>query len=147
MMRLCRLALVGMLIGTALPGFASKEETLQELLARAESARPEDRPGPYVEAAERQLKAADNLYEAGKSEEAKAAVNDVATYSQKAQEAALQSGKRLKQTEIALRKMAARLRDIKRTLSFEDQAPVQAAADQLENLRTDLQKRMFSKNK
>ena len=37
------------------------------------------------------------------------------TYSEKAHDAAIQAGKKLKSTEIALRKMAAKLRDIKRT--------------------------------
>jgi hypothetical protein len=43
--------------------------------------------------------------------------------------------------------MAAKLRDIKRSLNFDDQAPVQAAADRLENLRTDLLSHMFGKGK
>jgi len=136
-----------LLLVSALMVFAGKEETVQELIARAETAKPDDRPGLYVEAARRQLKAADELYTAGKPDEARVTVGDVVTYSEKAQDAALQSGKRLKQTEIALRKMAAQLRDLQRTLSYEDQAPVQAAAERLENLRTDLQQRMFGKKK
>ncbi len=44
-----------------------------------------------------------------------------------------------------LRKMAAKLRDIKRTLVFEDQAPVQATVDHLEQVRTELLARMFGK--
>jgi hypothetical protein len=71
----------------------------------------------------------------------------VATYSEKAHDAAIQSGKKLKNTEIDFRKMSAKLRDIKRTLNFDDQAPVQAAADRLESLRTDLLSHMFGKGK
>jgi soluble cytochrome b562 len=127
--------------------FASRQETLQELIARAESARPEDRPALYVEAAERQLKSADELYTAGKVDDAQAALKDVVTYSEKAHDSAIQSGKKLKNTEIAFRKMAAKLRDIKRTINFDDQPPVQAAADRLESLRTDLLFHMFGKGK
>ena len=39
--------------------------------------------------------------------------------------------------------MAHKLRDMKRTLSFEDQAPVQDAIDRLEHVRTDLLTKMF----
>jgi polyhydroxyalkanoate synthesis regulator phasin len=126
---------------------AYKTETLQELMARAESARVEDRPALCVEIAERQLKSVDELYSAGKVDEARTALKDVVTYSEKAHDAAMQSGKKVKNTEIAFRKMATKLRDIKRSLNFDDQAPVQAAADRLEALRTDLLSHMFGKGK
>ena len=126
---------------------AAKQETLQELVARADAARVEDRPALYIEAAERQIKAADDLYTAGKVEDARLAVADVVTYSQKAADAAIQSHKRLKDTEIAIRKMAAKLRDIKRTFNFDDQPPAQDAADHMEKLRTDLLSHMFGKGK
>lgn len=135
------------LLVTSSMTFASKAETVQELIARAEAARVEDRPALYAEAAEHQLKSADELYTAGKVEDAQAAVKDVVTYSEKAHDAAIQSGKKLKNTEIDLRKMAAKLRDIKRSLNFDDQAPLQTAADRLENLRTDLLSHMFGKGK
>jgi len=129
----------------AIFAFAGKPDPLAELIARADAARPEDRPAIYVEIATHQLKAADEAYTAGKIETARAAVNDVVTYSTKAHDASIQTAKKLKSTEIALRKMAARLRDIQRSLSYEDQPPVQAAAEQLENLRTDLLTHMFGK--
>jgi hypothetical protein len=131
---------VAMLLATA-----AKEESLPQLIARADSARPEDRPQLYTEIAERQLHSADQLYTDGKVDEAQAAVTDVVNYSQKATDAATQTGKKLKNTEIAVRKMAEKLRDIKRSLAFEDQAPVQTAIDRLETQRTSLLDRMFGK--
>jgi hypothetical protein len=142
-----RILISALLLVASLQTFASKPESLQEMIARADSARIEDRPGLYVEIAERQLKSADELYTGGKVDDAQSAVKDVVTYSGKAHDAAIQSGKRLKNTEIDFRKMAAKLRDIKRSLNFDDQAPVQAAADRLESLRTDLLSHMFSKGK
>jgi uncharacterized tellurite resistance protein B-like protein len=127
--------------------FANKTETLQELIVREEAARVEDRPALCTEIAERQLKSADESYTAGRIEEAQAALKDVVSYSEKAHDAAIQSGKKLKNTEIDFRKMAAKLRDIKRSLNFDDQAPVQTAADRLESLRTDLLSHMFGKGK
>jgi hypothetical protein len=142
-----QVTILAILFTTSLLASGNKTETLQELIARAESARVEDRPALYVEIAERELKSANELYTAGRVDEARTAVQDVVTYSEKAHDAAIQSGKRVKNTEIEFRKMAAKLRDIKRSLNFEDQAPVQAAAERLETLRTDLLSHMFGKGK
>ncbi|HEY7098409.1 MAG TPA: hypothetical protein VH437_16915 [Terriglobales bacterium] len=124
---------------------AKKEETLEELVARAEAAKIESQPDLFIEAAERQLAAAGDAFTAGNSEQGLKAVQDIVTYSDKAGTAADKSGKKLKHTEIALRKMAAKLRDIKRTVEFENQAPIQDAADHLEQLRSNLLNRMFGK--
>jgi hypothetical protein len=142
-----RIPIIAILLATSLLAFAFKQESLQEMIARADAARLEDRPALYLEIAGRQLKSADQLYTAARVDDAQAALKDVVTYSEKAHDAAIQSGKRLKNTEIDFRKMAAKLRDIKRNLNFDDQAPVQAAADRLENLRTDLLSHMFGKGK
>lgn len=127
--------------------WALKDETLEELMARADRANIEDRPALCIEVAQRQLKSADELYRAGDTNKAKAAINEVVAYSQEAHDASAQTGKRLKNTEIALRKMAEKLRDIKSTLNYADQAPVQAAANKLEAMRTDLLSRMFGKER
>lgn len=142
-----RVIILVILILSTLTALAAKEETVDDLIARAKSARLEEQPRIYVDIAELQLKTADNSYTAGKVEEGQAAVENLVKYSEKAREASIKSGKRVKNTEIAVRKMAARLRDIKRSLAFEDQAPVQSAIDHLEKMRTDLLNRMFSKEK
>ena len=130
---------------TMASSWAKKEETLEQLKTRAESANLEERASVCVEIAERQLTNADILYTEGNAERARAAVNDVVTYTEKARDAATQSGKRLKPTEIAVRKMAHRLSDIRRTLNFEDQPPVQEAIEHLEKIRTELLSKMFGK--
>ncbi|HZQ67751.1 MAG TPA: hypothetical protein VFA68_04455 [Terriglobales bacterium] len=134
-----------LILALAAPFTLARDETLQQLVERAGAARVEDQPALYSSAAERQLKSADKLYTEGKVEEAQAAVADVVSYSDKASSAAIQSGKKLKNTEIAVRRMAAKLRDIKRSLAFEDQSPVQTAIDRLETLRTQLLTKMFGK--
>jgi len=139
--------LITILFAASVAALAQKPETVQEMAARADAAKPDERPGMYIGIAEHQLKSADDAYTAGKVDAGQAAINDVVTYSEKAHDAALQSNKKLKNIEIDLRKMASRLRDIKRSLNFEDQPPVQAAADRLENLRTDLLSKMFGKGK
>ena len=143
-MRLAAILLT--LVILVLPTLSSaKDETIPQLISRAEAARLEDRPQIYAEIAELQLRNADHLYNEGTADEAQAAVNDVVSYSDKAADAASKSGKKLKNTEIAVRKMAEKLRDIKRSLAFDDQPPVQSAIEHLETLRTDLLNRMFGK--
>lgn len=145
MKRTWAIALV-VLIACGLLG-ARKDETLDELKARAEAARLEDRPPLYTQMAHLQLEAADKLYSEGRVDEARAAVDDVVRYSDQARDAAMKTGKQLKHVEISLRKMAERLRDIRRTLAFEDQPPVQTASDRLETMRTELLAHMFGKEK
>jgi hypothetical protein len=123
-----------------------KELSLEELKARAQHAKPDERSNLCIQIAERQVEAADKFFTDGKVEEAESAIRDVVSYSEQASQAAGQTGHRLKNTEIAMRRMAHRLADIKRTLPFEDQASVQAAVDTLDKIRTDLLSRMFGKN-
>ena len=126
---------------------AAKDETLAELKARVESARLEDRPTLCMLIAHQQLHNADKLYTDGQVEQARAALDDIVTYSEKARDSAAQSKKHLKNVEIAVRKISEKLHDIKRTLAFEDQPPVEQAIKRLEDIRTALLKEMFAKDK
>lgn len=135
--------LIGMLCGLAF----SEQETVSQLVERAKNAPLDHQPELYIKAAKGQLKLLLQLYDEGKVDEARAALSDVVTYSDHATDAATKTRKRLKGTEIDLRKIAEKLRDLKRTLNFEDQSPVQEAADHLENLRTNLLGLMFGKEK
>lgn len=143
-MRRLSLAIMIVVLGCG-PAAANKDESLPELMQRADSARAEQRVNLSVEVARRQLHSADELFKNANIDAARSALKDVVKYSENAHDAAAESGKRLKDTEIALRKMAAKLRDIQRTLNLEDQPPVQAAVDRLEVMRTDLLSRMFGK--
>jgi len=122
----------------------AKEETVDVLKSRFESARPEDRAELGMRIAQHQLRNADSLYSEGRAETAAAAVDDIATYSEKARDAAIQTNKRLKNVEIDVRKIAQKLRDVKRTLAFEDQPAVEQAIRRLEDVRTSLLKVMFA---
>ncbi|HZS96831.1 MAG TPA: hypothetical protein VFA40_08620 [Terriglobales bacterium] len=124
----------------------SKELTLEQLKARLQNAKPDDRATLSAQVAEHQVENADKLYAAGKSEEAVAAIHEVVSYSEQAQKAAEQSGKKLKNVEIAVHRMAHRLTEIKRSLPFDDQATVQEAVERLDKIDSDLLNRMFGKN-
>jgi hypothetical protein len=126
----------------------AKKASLDELKEKLKSAtRPDDKASLATQIAEAQVDAADKLFKQGKFEEGQQAVSEVASYTQQAHDAAIVTGRRLKNLEISVRKMAHRLTDIKRQLTFEEQAPVQAAVDQLEKIRTDLLNRMFKAGK
>lgn len=145
-MRRLNVLLLAVVLGSMIVA-AAREETLAELKARAESARPEDRAPLCIQIAHLQLRNADKLYNEGNVEQARAAVDDIVTYSEKASDSATQSRKHLKNVEIAVRKMADKLRDIRRTLNLEDQPPVDAAVKRLEDIRTTLLDAMFRKEK
>jgi hypothetical protein len=140
-----RLAFFMLLLALACPYGAAKDETVDQLKARFESAHPEDRADLAIRIAQYQLRNADKLYSAGQSDQARAAVDDIVTYSEKARDAVTQNKKHLKHVEIDVRKMAEKLRDIKRTLAFDDQPPVEQAIRRLEDIRTTLLKEMFAK--
>lgn len=141
-----RLALCLFLLALA-ANCVAREETVADLKARLDSARPEDRPELCVRIAQLQVRAADRLYTEGHVDEARAAVEDVVTYFERARDFAITGKTHLKNVEIGARRMSEKLADIKRTLAFEDQAPVEQAVHRLEEVRTALLKEMFAAKK
>ena len=122
-----------------------KEDTLEQLKARVEHGSTDEKISSCLEISERQLTALDQLYTAGNADQAKTALDDIVTYTEKGRDLSVTSGKKLKPMEISTRKIVHRLRDIKRTLAFDDQPPLDAAIDSLESVRTDLLSKMFAK--
>ena len=141
------LAAVFLLLVCGIAALAKKEETLDQLKARLATANPEQKVGLCIEIADRQLDSADELFKAGKVEEARAVVAEVIKFADQATDASTTSGKKMKHAEIEVRKMAHRLHDIKGTLNFDDQPPVQESIDHLEHLRTLLLTKMFGTDK
>ena len=131
----------------SLPALARKEESIEQLKARVDAASPDEKVKVSLEIAERQVEAADKAFTDGNVDAAHAAVEDVAIYAEKARDAAIASGRRVKDAEIAARKMARRLDDIKRTVSFEDQPAIEKSVKRLDDVRTDLLSHMFGKDK
>ena len=118
-------------------------ETPPTLKTRADAAQGGERAILSLEYAHQQLEEANTLYTQGDVEKAEAAVREVVDYSHKAADAASTSGKRLKQTEIELRKLEHRMRDIGQSLNIDDRPPVEKAVQELEDVRADLLARMF----
>ena len=125
----------------------AKDETVEALKAKVDSTPVQDQPPLCIHIAELQLRNADTFYTEGHIDEARDAVQDIVVYSAKARDGAKESQKNLKRVEISVRKMADKLADIKRTLAFEDQAPVDDAIQRLQEIRTSLLNEMFKKEK
>src|SRR5262249_29943573 len=81
--------LILVLLAAVSMALAAKDESAEALAERAAAAPERARPSLYTDAAEIRLKAADGLYTEGKADDARAAVKDVVSYSEKAQEAAV----------------------------------------------------------
>ncbi len=129
----------------SIAAWADKRESIDALKARAEKANPKQQVQIYTEIAERQLDALDKAYNGGTVQEAQAALADVVDYGVKAAQVSAQSGKRMKHTEIAMRRMSGRLEAIRKSLDVDDRPPVADAIQKLETARTALLNRMFSK--
>lgn len=131
-------------LGFATVSWARKDESLKDLVARAEASNPAQQPDLFMEAADRQNREALAAVKANQWEGFGTALQNVVTYCDKAHAAAITSGKHIKNTEIKIRRISTRLKDIKLDVELDDQPKVQAAIDRLEQFRTDLMRKMFS---
>ncbi len=122
-----------------------QEPSVEELKGRVANVAVGDRPALCIRISERQLGDADRLYIAGDSDKAKASLADVVAYAELARDYAIQSRKREKQSEIALRKMVRKLTDMSHAVSHEDQAQIQNTIVRLQKVRDDLLVAMFPK--
>jgi uncharacterized protein YccT (UPF0319 family) len=132
-----------LIVGLVAVSSARKEETVQELVARAEAAKVEQQPDLYMEAAERQRRVALDALKAEHWDEFHQDLKDIAEYSDKAHKAAIAASKKVKNTEIKIRRISTHLRETKMNVSVDDQPAVQAVIDQLEQFRTELLRSMF----
>ena len=130
---------------TAPRATAATQVTVEELKARLSSTSIAGRPRLCIEIAERQLDATDKLYASTESEKAQATLTDVVAFSELARDYAVQSHKYQKQSEIAVRRMARKLADLKHAVVHDDQAAVQDAIKRLQRVSDDLLAAMFSK--
>ncbi len=141
-----KLTLVTILLTAALStAGAASNESLESLKARADGAELKKQPELFTKVAQFQLQEFAKASEEGNPEQAEEALQDILEYGIKAAQSSQETGKRMKQTEIAIRKISSRLEDIGRTLSFDKRQPVESAIEKLESARTDLLHHMFRK--
>src|SRR5437016_9517539 len=94
------MVLLTLLAGISVATYGSKQETLEQLIARAPSARAEDQPHLYIEIARKELEAAERSYKASENDAARKSVDELVSYSAKASDAAGQTGKDRKSTRL-----------------------------------------------
>ncbi len=139
-----RIAAMFLVIAVVLGAVASdNKDTVEQLKARAQSEKGKHLIELSVEIADRQLKTTDEAYAAGNVDQAQAALADVVEYGVRAARESTNTGKRMKQTEIALRKISDRLGEISRSVDVDSRPPVKDAIQKLEAARNDLLFRMF----
>jgi hypothetical protein len=143
----CAGAALFVLFVFSLSATPTESATVEELKARLASTRPRDRIELCIQIAERQLETADKFYSTDEPEKARTALDDVASFAEQARDSSIQSRKRQKQTEIAVRRMVRKLFDIKRAVNHEEQVSVEAAIDRLQRVRDDLLAAMFPKER
>jgi tetratricopeptide (TPR) repeat protein len=125
---------------------AGDEETIQELIAKAQS-EPDQQSELYAKVARKQVEVANDHFNQGDPAKAQEAVREAVSYAQKALVSAKERRKRLKQTDITLRKTSRRLADVARSLAFEDRPPVSQAVDEIEEIREQILDIMFGGKK
>jgi hypothetical protein len=122
---------------------AADDRNVDQLKAEAE------RPGPdqakaCAEVAERLVSVADKLFTDGESVKAQAAVQEILQYAQRARDLAIRNRKKMKETEIHLRRSRRALDDMRRTLAAEDRPQVEAVEKKLEQFGEDILEAMFA---
>jgi hypothetical protein len=132
-----------MLLATSMAMAVDKKGTIEELKQRVEKADPKDKVELAVAIVERQFDAADTAYGAGNTDEAEKELADVAQYGELAANEAANTGKRMKQTEIALRKVEDRLDNLAKSVDIEARPPVRETLTRIEKARNALLLRMF----
>jgi len=121
----------------------AKTESPAELKKYADNSNGGDRARYCIEYAHAELEYANDLFTKGDVDQAQAAVSEVMDYVRKGAAAAKSSGKRLKQTEIELRKLEKRMKDIAESLNLDDRPPVLKSVDEIEQVRAGLLTAMF----
>src|SRR4051812_17879281 len=114
-----KIAAIVLLLSAVAAQAADKKDTLEQLKTRAETAAGKHEIELATEIAERQLKTTDDAYTAGNIDQAQTALADVVEYGVRAAKEATSTGKRMKQTEIALRKISDRLDAIGKSVDLD----------------------------
>ena len=113
----------------------------------AQSASGGHRAKLFVELAHQEMEAADKAFTDGNVPLGQKLAADAGNDADEASQAALTTGKRLKDTEIDLRKLQSRTRDIGRSLSFDDRPPISKIVERIEAMREAILNRMFGGKK
>jgi hypothetical protein len=123
---------------------SSEDKTVDQLKAEAEHAGSEHQGRLYAEIAARLVAVADKQFTDSESVKGHATVQEILQYATKAHDLAIQTRKKMKETEKDLRLCYRNLDNMKRTLAAEDRPAVEAVEKQLQQLTEDVLESMFA---
>ncbi|HEV7551676.1 MAG TPA: hypothetical protein VGP65_08340 [Candidatus Angelobacter sp.] len=122
----------------------AEQKTLDQLKTEAEHASPDQQGRLYAEIADSMVFVADKQFTDGESVKGHATVQEVLQYATKAHDLAIQTRKKMKETEKSLRQCRHRMENMRRTLAAEDRPTVEAVEKQLEKLTEEVLESMFA---
>jgi hypothetical protein len=126
---------------------ALSDEPLEQLKAKAATSPRREQGVLYAQVAREEVELANQHFTDGNVEQGHAAVRDAVGYAAKARDAACDSRKKLKQTEMSIGKTARRLSDIGKTLALDDRPAVEQAVKELQHIQDQLLDAMFGEGK
>jgi hypothetical protein len=138
-----KLISVLILLLLALPATA-EDKTLDQLKAEAERADSGQQAKLWAEVAERLVSVADKQFTDGESVKGHATVQEIQQYAIRARDLAIKTRKKMKETEIHLRRCRHALENMRRTLAAEDRPAVEAVEKKLEQLSEEVLEAMFA---
>jgi stress-induced morphogen len=122
----------------------AEEKTVEQLKAEAEHAEPGQQGRLYAEIAEKLVAVADKQFTDAESVKGHATVQEILQYATKAHDLAIETRKKMKETEKTLRECHRRLENMKRTLAAEDRPDIESVEKQLEKLTEEVLESMFA---
>ena len=122
----------------------AEQKTADQLKAEAEHAAPDQQGRLYAEIADALVPVADKQFTDGESVKGHATVQEILQYATKSHDLAIQTRKKMKETEKSLRQCKRRLENMRRTLAAEDRPKVEAVEKQLEKLTEEVLESMFA---
>jgi hypothetical protein len=122
----------------------AEQKTVDQLKTEAEHASPDQQGRLFAEIADKLVSVADQQFTGGESIKGHATVQEILEYGTKARDLAIQTRKKMKETEKSLRECRRRLENMRRTLAAEDRPKVEAVEKQLEKLTEDVLESMFA---
>jgi polyhydroxyalkanoate synthesis regulator phasin len=120
---------------------------IEQLKAKAEQKGEADRARIYADIAHELVELANMQFTNGDPDKGQASIQDAVSYAEKAATSAEVKGHKIKNAEITLRETARRIEEVRKTLDIDNQPPLKAAVDRLEQLRKQLLQRMFGDDK
>jgi succinate dehydrogenase/fumarate reductase-like Fe-S protein len=123
---------------------SAEQKTVDQLKEEAEHAGPDQQGRLYAEIADSLVLVADKQFTDGESVKGHATVQEVLQYATKSHDPAIQTRKKMKETEKSLRQCRRRLENMRRTLAAEDRPTVEAVEKQMEKLTEEVLESMFA---